>query len=55
MVPEMLMKRKDALVVSALVRESEDPISFSSPATDLPCTLGGITQFHSAAFVNQKR
>lgn len=25
-VPKMLMKRKDALVVSALDRESEDPI-----------------------------
>lgn len=44
-VPKMLMERKDALVVSALDRESEDPISFPSSATDTPSTLGGITQF----------
>lgn len=43
-VPKMLMKRKDALVVSALDRESEDPISFPSCATDTPSTLGGIIQ-----------
>lgn len=44
-VPKILMKRKDALVVSALNRESEDPVSFPSSATDLPCPLGGVAWF----------
>lgn len=35
-VPEMLMKRKGALVVNALDRDSEDVISFPGSATDLP-------------------
>lgn len=35
-VPKMLIKRKDALVVSGLDSESEDLSSFPSPATDLP-------------------
>lgn len=35
-VPEMLMKRRGALVVNALDRESEDLISFPGSATDLP-------------------
>lgn len=43
-VPKMLIKRKDALVVSGLDSESEDLSSFPNSATDLPGTLGEITQ-----------